>query len=95
MEQLSTEVGSLDIVIDAACRQLLEAAVTHAFAMIAHIQSSFTLMLLADPITPAEELSLVNSVREDVDAFVKKFTPKKKGDAEVDTEDEDVDEDDE
>ena len=36
-----------------------------------------------------------NSVREDVDAFVKKFGPKKKGDAEADTEDDDADEKDE
>ena len=39
--------------------------------------------------------SLVNSVRGDVSAFVKKFAPKKEGNAEVDTEDEDADEDDE
>ena len=95
MEQLSAEVESLEVVIDAECRQLLETVVTHTFAMIAHVRPSLELKLLRDPLPLAEELSLENSVREDVDAFVKKFAPKKEGDAEADTEDDDADEDDE
>ena len=81
--------------INVECRQLLETAVTHAFAMIAHIRPSLDLKLLRDPLPLAEELSLVNSVREEADAFVKKFAPKKEGDAEANIEDEYVDEDDE
>ena len=89
MEELSVEVGSLEVVINAECRQLLETPVTHAFAMITHIRPSLDLKLLRDPLPLAEDLSLVNSVREDADAFVKKFAPKKEGDAEADIEGED------
>ena len=88
--------------LDTECRQLLEMAVTHAFAMIAHIQPSFNLKRLRDPLPPAKELSLVNSVQEEASAFAKEFGPKEKkedtnagdegDDAVVDTED-DTDED--
>ena len=90
------EVGSLDVVLDLECRQLLETAVTHAFAMIAHIEPSFNLKRLKGPLPPAKALTLENSVQEEASAFAKKFVSeeKKEGtsaggddDANFDTED--------
>ena len=96
VDELSAEVGSLETVLDIECRQLLQTAVTHAFAMIAHIEPSFNLKRLKDPLPPAKELSLVNSVQEEASAFVEEFSPEEKkegtraggdGDADVDIED--------
>ena len=87
----------MEVVLEIECRQLLETAVTHAFAMIAHISPSFDLKCLRDPLPPAKELSLVNSEQEEASAFAKEFGPKEKkedtndgdegDDADVDTED--------
>ena len=96
MDELSTEVGSLDVVLDLECRQLLETAVTHAFAMIARIAPSFNLKRLKGPLPPAKALTLENSVQAEASAFTKKFILEEKtggtsaggdGGPDVDTED--------
>ena len=78
MDELSSEVESLEVVLDIECRQLLETAVIHAFAMIAHVDPTFDLKCLRDSLPPAKELSLVNLVQKEVSAFVKRFGPEEK-----------------
>ena len=78
--------------IDAECRQLLKMAVSQAFAMLAHLQPSFNLKSLRGPLPPAEEQSLVDSVEEEVIAFVKEFGPEEKKDADVDIRGDDAEE---
>ena len=81
--------------IDAECRQLLELVMTHAFAMIAHLQPYFDLKLLKGLLPEDADSNLVGSVQEEMDAFVKTFAPKKEGDAAASCADEDADEGDE
>ena len=75
MNELDTEVKGLEVVIDAECRQLLKTAVSQAFSMLAHLLPSFKLKSLRGPLPPAEEQALVDSVEEEVVAFVKEFGP--------------------
>ena len=93
VDELSAEVKDLEVVIDRECRQLLEAAVTHVFAMIAHLQPSFALEHFRDHLPPAMVESLTDLVQSEVAAFVEQFGPEKKGvdagdsDADAETED--------
>ena len=66
---LEEAVQSLDSVIDKECRQLLSSATTHVFSPLSHIDPSFNLGLLLEPIPEGFQLSLVNGVRDDVNVF--------------------------
>ena len=54
---------------------MLFRSVTHAFAMIAHVEPSFNLKCLKDDLPPAEAASLEGSVWEEASAFAEKFVP--------------------
>ena len=95
MEQLTTEVGILEVVIDPECRQLLESAVTHAFAMIAQYQPSFDLKLLKGLLPKDANSDLEGSMQEEVEAFMKTFAPEKEGKAAPSGADKNADEGDE
>ena len=70
---LEETVQDLDSIVDEECRQLMSMAAMHAFSHISRIDPGFDFGRLLVPIPEELHLSLVNSVRDDVNAFVEAF----------------------